>query len=175
MADALNLAGIERAFPEQPAQPIRELNLAGHVTGRGLQRREDVRRQDVTPDDRQIRRRLVTRRLLDQVRDPVYPWPDLWCRLDGDDAALLERGTTTIVNQVVAMQQMVDNFRDYAKTPPPSLAPLPSMRPWGEISQEDRAETDGRAIAVINSALIRLGARPIRRMADQFQTVASYL
>jgi nitrogen fixation/metabolism regulation signal transduction histidine kinase len=48
----------------------------------------------------------------------------LEARLWGADLALLERGTNTIVNQVVAMQQMVDNFRDYAKTPPPLLKPL---------------------------------------------------
>ena len=34
------------------------------------------------------------------------------------DAAILERSTTTIVNQVAAMKRMVDDFRDYAKTPP---------------------------------------------------------
>jgi nitrogen fixation/metabolism regulation signal transduction histidine kinase len=57
----------------------------------------------------------------------------LQSKLDGADAALLERGTNTIVNQVVAMQQMVDNFRDYARTPPPQLAPLDLNGLIGEI------------------------------------------
>jgi nitrogen fixation/metabolism regulation signal transduction histidine kinase len=40
------------------------------------------------------------------------------------DAELLNKGTATIVNQVAAMKRMVDDFRDYAKTPPAVLEPL---------------------------------------------------
>src|SRR3569623_1377516 len=40
------------------------------------------------------------------------------------EAAMLHKGTTTIVNQVHAMKRMVDDFRDYAKTPPAVLEPL---------------------------------------------------
>ena len=74
----------------------------------------------------------VARRLAHEIKNPLTPiqlsaerlMMKLQSKLSGDDAALLERGTNTIVNQVVAMQQMVDNFRDYAKTPPPVLKPL---------------------------------------------------
>ena len=74
----------------------------------------------------------VARRLAHEIKNPLTPiqlsaerlMMKLQTKLSGDDAALLERGTNTIVNQVVAMQQMVDNFRDYAKTPPPVLKPL---------------------------------------------------
>ena len=74
----------------------------------------------------------VARRLAHEIKNPLTPiqlsaerlMMKLQAKLSGDDAALLERGTNTIVNQVVAMQQMVDNFRDYAKTPPPVLKPL---------------------------------------------------
>jgi nitrogen fixation/metabolism regulation signal transduction histidine kinase len=45
-------------------------------------------------------------------------------RLDPDSAALLKKGTDTIVNQVDAMKRMVDDFRDYAKAPPAVLGPL---------------------------------------------------
>ena len=69
----------------------------------------------------------VARRLAHEIKNPLTPiqlsaerlMMKLQTKLVGDDAALLERGTNTIVNQVLAMQQMVDNFRDYAKTPPP--------------------------------------------------------
>ena len=74
----------------------------------------------------------VARRLAHEIKNPLTPiqlsaerlMMKLQTKLSGEDAALLERGTNTIVNQVVAMQQMVDNFRDYAKTPPPVLKPL---------------------------------------------------
>lgn len=74
----------------------------------------------------------VARRLAHEIKNPLTPiqlsaerlMMKLGAKLSGTDAALLERGTNTIVNQVVAMQQMVDNFRDYARTPPPQLAPL---------------------------------------------------
>jgi nitrogen fixation/metabolism regulation signal transduction histidine kinase len=36
----------------------------------------------------------------------------------------LQRATQTIVNQVEAMKNMVNDFRDYARTPPPQLAPV---------------------------------------------------
>jgi nitrogen fixation/metabolism regulation signal transduction histidine kinase len=45
-------------------------------------------------------------------------------KLQGADAAMLNKGTATIVNQVSAMKRMVDDFRDYAKTPPAVLSPL---------------------------------------------------
>jgi nitrogen fixation/metabolism regulation signal transduction histidine kinase len=45
-------------------------------------------------------------------------------RLDADSAALLKKGTDTIVTQVDAMKRMVDDFRDYAKAPPAVLDPL---------------------------------------------------
>jgi nitrogen fixation/metabolism regulation signal transduction histidine kinase len=74
----------------------------------------------------------VARRLAHEIKNPLTPiqlsaerlMMKLQAKLSGDDVALLERGTNTIVNQVVATQQMVDNFRDYAKTPPPVLKPL---------------------------------------------------
>lgn len=74
----------------------------------------------------------VARRLAHEIKNPLTPiqlsaerlMMKLQPKLEGADAALLERGTNTIVNQVLAMQQMVDNFRDYAKTPPPQMAAL---------------------------------------------------
>lgn len=87
---------------------------------------------DVISGQRSIAWAEVARRLAHEIKNPLTPIQlsaerlhmKLQPKLAGDDVALLERGTNTIVNQVVAMQQMVDNFRDYAKTPPPLLQAL---------------------------------------------------
>lgn len=96
---------------------------------------------EVISGQRSIAWAEVARRLAHEIKNPLTPiqlsaerlMMKLQSKLDGADAALLERGTNTIVNQVVAMQQMVDNFRDYARTPPPQLAPLDLNGLIGEI------------------------------------------
>jgi len=45
-------------------------------------------------------------------------------KLNQTDAEFLKRGATTIVNQVQAMKRMVDDFREYARTPPAVLQNL---------------------------------------------------
>jgi len=45
-------------------------------------------------------------------------------KLSDADALILSKSTTTIVNQVNSMKRMVDDFRDYARTPPALLTPL---------------------------------------------------
>ena len=42
-------------------------------------------------------------------------------QLDGPGAEVLRRGTDMIVGQVTAMKRMVDDFREYARTPPAVL------------------------------------------------------
>lgn len=87
---------------------------------------------DVISGQRSVAWAEVARRLAHEIKNPLTPIQlsaerlqmKLQDKLEGADASLLERGTNTIVNQVLAMQQMVDNFRDYAKTPPPVLQPL---------------------------------------------------
>ncbi len=87
---------------------------------------------DLISGQRSVAWAEVARRLAHEIKNPLTPiqlsaerlMMKLQSKLEGGDAALLERATNTIVNQVVAMQQMVDNFRDYAKTPPPVLQPL---------------------------------------------------
>ncbi|MEO0318154.1 MAG: hypothetical protein RL404_1831 [Pseudomonadota bacterium] len=87
---------------------------------------------DVISGQRSVAWAEVARRLAHEIKNPLTPIQlsaerlqmKLHDKLDGPDASLLERGTNTIVNQVLAMQQMVDNFRDYAKTPPPVMQPL---------------------------------------------------
>jgi nitrogen fixation/metabolism regulation signal transduction histidine kinase len=74
----------------------------------------------------------VARRLAHEIKNPLTPIQlsaerlqhRLSDKLMPADAAILDKGTTTIVNQVTAMKRMVDDFRDYAKTPPAKPAAL---------------------------------------------------
>lgn len=74
----------------------------------------------------------VARRLAHEIKNPLTPIQlsaerlqlKLAERLDDAGRDMLHRSITTIVNQVEAMKHMVNDFRDYAKTPPPTLAPL---------------------------------------------------
>ena len=74
----------------------------------------------------------VARRLAHEIKNPLTPIQlsaerlqmKLADKLMSADAAILEKGTATIVNQVTAMKRMVDDFRDYAKAPPAVLMPL---------------------------------------------------
>src|SRR5690625_6920483 len=42
-------------------------------------------------------------------------------KLDDKDAAMLQRATQTIVNQVASLKKMVEDFREYARTPPAQM------------------------------------------------------
>ncbi len=87
---------------------------------------------EVISGQRSIAWAEVARRLAHEIKNPLTPIQlsaerlqmKLHSKLSSGDADLLARGTNTIVNQVLAMQQMVDNFRDYARTPPAALQPL---------------------------------------------------
>jgi nitrogen fixation/metabolism regulation signal transduction histidine kinase len=69
----------------------------------------------------------VARRLAHEIKNPLTPIQlsaerlavKLEGRLEGADAETLKRGTSTIVNQVQAMKQMVDDFAIYARQPRP--------------------------------------------------------
>lgn len=73
----------------------------------------------------------VVRRLAHEIKNPLTPIQlsaermqmRLADKLAPADAAILEKSTTTIVNQVSAMKNMVDDFRNYAKLPPAKLVP----------------------------------------------------
>ena len=53
-------------------------------------------------------------------------------KLPQPEAEILQRGTDMIVNQVAAMQRMVDDFRDYARTPPSVLRMFSARMPHAE-------------------------------------------
>lgn len=71
----------------------------------------------------------VARRLAHEIKNPLTPIQlsaerlamKLADRLNETDAAMLVRSTNTIVNQVASLKQMVDDFREYARTPPAQL------------------------------------------------------
>jgi nitrogen fixation/metabolism regulation signal transduction histidine kinase len=79
----------------------------------------------------------VAQRLAHEIKNPLTPIQlsaerlqlKLASQLTGPSRELLDRATQTIVNQVEAMKNMVNDFRDYARTPLPQLAvvDLPSL------------------------------------------------
>ncbi|MFJ2986935.1 ATP-binding protein [Collimonas sp. NPDC087041] len=87
---------------------------------------------DVISGQRSIAWGEVARRLAHEIKNPLTPIQlsaerlqmKLEDKLMTQDAAILKKSTDTIVNQVAAMKRMVDDFRDYAKTPPAVLAEL---------------------------------------------------
>ncbi len=109
---------------------------------------------DLISGQRSIAWAEVAQRLAHEIKNPLTPiqlsaerlMMKLQPKLAPSDGALLERGTNTIVNQVLAMQQMVDNFRDYAKTPPPQLQPLNLNELIEEILELYPDSKDGRVI-----------------------------
>jgi len=72
----------------------------------------------------------VARRLAHEIKNPLTPIQlsaerlqrKLLDRLDGPGRDMLNRSIGTIVNQVEAMKHMVNEFRDYARTPVPVVA-----------------------------------------------------
>ncbi len=74
----------------------------------------------------------VARRLAHEIKNPLTPIQlsaerlqfKLEAKLEGNDQAMLVRSVGTIVNQVQAMKQLVNEFRDYARLPAAKLAPL---------------------------------------------------
>ena len=71
----------------------------------------------------------VARRLAHEIKNPLTPIQlsaerlqmKLADKLAGADADMLARSTKTIVNQVAALKNMVDAFRQYARMPEPTV------------------------------------------------------
>lgn len=74
----------------------------------------------------------VARRLAHEIKNPLTPIQlsaerlqhKLEAKLEGTDQAMLVRSVATIVNQVQAMKQLVNEFRDYARLPSAQLKAL---------------------------------------------------
>jgi nitrogen fixation/metabolism regulation signal transduction histidine kinase len=83
----------------------------------------------------------VARRLAHEIKNPLTPIQlsaeriqhKLAAKLPPDDASLLNRSVATIVTQVQAMKQLVNEFRDYARLPAAKLVPLDLNALVGEV------------------------------------------
>ncbi len=71
----------------------------------------------------------VARRLAHEIKNPLTPIQlsaerlqiKLADKLEPGARDMLERSTQTIINQVESMKNMVNDFRDYARMPPPAM------------------------------------------------------
>jgi len=115
----------------------------------------------------------VARRLAHEIKNPLTPIQlsaerlqmKLAGKLDPRDAAMLERATRTIVDQVAAMKHMVDDFRDYARLPPPTPAALDLNALVAEVLHL----YEGGAVPV--AAELDPALPPVRADADQVRQV----
>jgi nitrogen fixation/metabolism regulation signal transduction histidine kinase len=83
----------------------------------------------------------VARRLAHEIKNPLTPIQlsaerlqhKLESKLVGPDQGMLQRSVATIVAQVQAMKQLVNEFRDYARLPAAQLQPLDLNALVGEV------------------------------------------
>jgi len=83
----------------------------------------------------------VARRLAHEIKNPLTPiqlaaerlQAKLSDKVSPEAARALDHATETIVAQVTAMKNMVDEFRDYARTPAPQLGGLDLNRLLAEV------------------------------------------
>lgn len=115
-----------------------ELKVAGRGNGY-LVVFDDI--SEVISANRTVAWGEVARRLAHEIKNPLTPIQlsaerlamKLADRLNEDDAAMLQRSTNTIVNQVASLKKMVDDFREYARTPPAQMQPVDMNELIGEV------------------------------------------
>ncbi len=104
----------------------------------------------------------VARRLAHEIKNPLTPIQlsaerlqhKLESKLEGSDQSLLVRSVATIVNQVQAMKQLVNEFRDYARLPAAQLAPLDLNELVGEVlALYGETQEQGRLSARLSEGL----------------------
>jgi nitrogen fixation/metabolism regulation signal transduction histidine kinase len=104
----------------------------------------------------------VARRLAHEIKNPLMPIQlsaeriqhKLEAQLGAPERALLERSVGTIVAQVQAMKQLVDEFRDYARLPAAQLAPIDLNAVVLEVlALYGQAQEQGRVQAQLASGL----------------------
>ena len=84
---------------------------------------------DVVSAQRSIAWSEVARRLAHEIKNPLTPIQlsaerlqhKLAGKLSSEQEEMINRSTETIISQVQAMKEMVNDFRDFAKTPTPQL------------------------------------------------------
>ena len=111
----------------------------------------------------------VARRLAHEIKNPLTPIQlsaerlehKLGPKLAEADAAMLARSVATIVTQVQAMKQLVNEFRDYARLPAAQLAPLDLNALVQEVLQlYAQAQEQGRLLAHLQDGLPRIEGDP---------------
>ena len=140
-------ADLHRSSPEDGErdhwQDAFELRLAGQETASLLLRGAELPGEaqllvfdditEVVSAQRQVAWAEVARRLAHEIKNPLTPIQLSAERIEHKlahkltepaDAAMLSRSVATIVAQVQAMKQLVNEFRDYARLPAARLAPL---------------------------------------------------
>src|SRR5690554_4346986 len=105
----------------------------------------------------------VARRLAHEIKNPLTPIQlsaerlamKLADRLNEADAAMLMRSTNTIVNQVASLKHMVDDFREYARTPPAHMQRVDINDLVGDVlilygwdPGEGALRSDGRTVRI---------------------------
>jgi len=117
----------------------------------------------------------VARRLAHEIKNPLMPIQlsaeriqhKLEAQLGGAERALLDRSVATIVAQVQAMKQLVDEFRDYARLPSARLVPLELNALVHEVlALYGQAQEQGRIVAQLAGDL-----PPIEGDATQLRQV----
>lgn len=108
----------------------------------------------------------VARRLAHEIKNPLTPIQLSAERLqhkleaklaEPADQQMLAKSVTTIVAQVQAMKQLVNEFRDYARLPAAQLAPLDLNALVGEVLQLYAAQQEaGRVRADLAAELPRI-------------------
>ena len=107
----------------------------------------------------------VARRLAHEIKNPLTPIQlsaerlqhKLEAKLAGADQALLLRSVATIVNQVQAMQTLVNEFRDYARLPAAQMKPLDLNPLVAEVlALYGQAHDRGQLVARLGEGLPRI-------------------
>ena len=142
--------GVPTSQASLKAAPVWQKQIQLHTTNefenelgvtlfvRGTELTEDLRMvvfddiTDVVSAQRSIAWSEVARRLAHEIKNPLTPIQlsaerlqhKLAGKLTPEHEEMINRSTETIIGQVQAMKEMVNDFRDFAKTPTPQLKPL---------------------------------------------------
>ena len=103
----------------------------------------------------------VARRLAHEIKNPLTPIQlsaeRLAMKLEGKlqpaEAQIVTRSTNTIVNQVASLKQMVDDFREYARTPPAVMQRIDFNALVADVLSLYGWEPDGAASRHVGKAL----------------------
>lgn len=134
---------------------------------------------DVIAAQRSVAWAEVARRLAHEIKNPLTPIQlsaeRLKMKLEGHvgprEAEMLDRGVTTIVNQVSAMKRMVDDFRDYAKVPQTATNALDLNALVAEVMTLYDVHADDQPGAPLQAVDVSGGSRPIVMLVDDLPFV----